>query len=282
MEEQDKPVIQDEQNAGLKLFAIKIIFLVFMMVILSAWIPFWILPDSMMKPRGEIHSEFKFFLSDPIISKDRNIYMLNRQLYSFQVTDYEDGELFDENNPKYTVCGVYSYALSGNVKDYNQENLIYELNDRLGNEYNFETYQDDGVNRKWREIKYIRAREFQTLWFPIKYLNNLLIHRKQVDKDMSLIPRIEGQQQGIPIPRDFNYMIPCISTMSRQDSMLGGYIGNRSGREYHRFLSDKELQQERERILRVLSAPDTIVRVDMSKWLVYFYNPNENRMVVVK
>ena len=63
--------------------------------------------------------------------------------------------------------------------------------------------------------------------------------------------------------------------------MLGGYTGSRFGEEYHRFFSDRKLQQERDRILRILSEPDTVVRVDTSDGLIYFYNLREDRMVVI-
>ena len=280
MEKQHRQELKNEQDSGNQRFAIKLIFLFFMGV---SFIGYFSIRKMIMSRDYDIHTEFKFFLSDPIKSEYRNIYMINRQLYSFRVKEYESEPPFSINSPTETICGIYSYKLKNyNGNYYQQEQLVGELNNRLGNKYNFSTYQDKSGNQKWIEIKYIGRGhtgegKFITLWFPIKYLNNILINYNQIDENTRFIPKIDDEKQ--PIPDEFSHMKACIYTMSRQENLMIGY--RRFGEEYHRFLSNRKLQQERERVLRVLSASDTVVRVDTSDWLIYFYNLREDRMIVV-
>ncbi|MBH5329850.1 hypothetical protein H9Q10_09245 [Eikenella sp. S3360] len=238
-----------------------------------------------IQPTSRIDTKFKFFLVAPVIGKYSDIYMLDRPVYSFQVKDYESDSPNDTRNPPYVECGIYSYKLTNEVRSYNQQELVSELNNRLGNKYNFPTYQDESGSQKWMEIKYSgiiypEKREFRTLWFPIRYLNNFLAYRNQIDGNTKFIPQIDNGSQSIP--SNLWNMQGCISTMRRQeDSLLRAYTGSRFGEEYHRFLSDRKLQQERDRILKILSEPDTVVRVDTSDGLIYFYNLREDRMVVI-
>ena len=181
-------------------------------------------------------------------------------------------------------CGVYSYELAEDVKYYDKNSLINELNDRLADKYSFKPYYDKDGNQKWIEIKYIGMlstgyKEFRTLWFPIKYLDNFLTYRNQIDENTRFIPKVDDGRQPTP---DESYKYSCVSAMDRQENSLMGLIGYEGfGEEFHRFITYEKLQQERVRILRVLSAPDTVVRVDAVDGLIYFYNLHENRMVIL-
>lgn len=286
MTEQDKSEKQNEEATGrYKLFILKILLLYVIGIILSTFFPFSLLPRSMMKPSNRIYTDFKIFLSDKTIDHQRDLYMLNKQVYSFEVKNYEGDSPTDPSNPPYIECGVYSYKLTNTARSYNQKELVSELNNRLGNKYNFPIYQDKSGSQKWIEIKYIgiiypEKREFRTLWFPIQYLNNFLAYRNQIDENTKFIPQIDNGGQFIP--SNLWNIQGCISTMRRQeDSLLRAYTGSRFGEEYHRFFSDRKLQQERDRILRILSEPDTVVRVDTSDGLIHFYNLREDRMVVI-
>jgi len=235
----------------------------------------------MMKPSNGIYTDFKIFLSDKTIEHQRDLYMLNKQVYSFQLKDY-DGDASD--GPPYVVCGVYSYELAKDVKYYDENSLINKLNDRLADKYSFKPYYDKDGNQKWIEIKYIGMlstgyKEFRTLWFPIKYLDNFLTYRDQIDENTRFIPKIDDGRKPTP---DESYRYSCVSAMDRQENSLMGLIGYEGfGEEFHRFITYEKLQQERARILRVLSAPDTVVRVDAVDGLIYFYNLHENRMVIL-
>ena len=282
MKKQDKSEKQNKEAIGsYKLFMLKILLLYVIGIILSTFFPFSLLPRSMMKPSNSIYTDFKIFLSDKTIEYQRDLYMLNKQVYSFQLKDY-DGDASD--GPPYVVCGVYSYELAEDVKYYNKNGLINELNDRLANKYNFKPYYDKDGNQKWIEIEYIEMlstgyRKFRTIWFPIEYLDNFLTYRNQIDENTRFIPKVDDGRQPTP---DEGYRYSCVSAMDRQENSLMGLIGYEGfGEEFHRFITYEKLQQERARILRVLSAPDTVVRVDAVDGLIYFYNLHENRMVIL-
>ena len=259
MTEQDKSKKQNKEATGsYKLFILKILLLYVIGIILSTFFPFSLLPRSMRKPSNGIYTDFKIFLSDKTIEHQRDLYMLNKQVYSFQVKDYDGDSI---NDPIYVVCGVYSYELAKDVR-----------------------YYDKDGNQKWIEIKYIGMlssgyKEFRTTWFPIKYLDNFLTYRDQIDENTRFIPKVDDGRKQAP---DENYRYSCVSAMDRQENSLMRLMGYRGfGEEFHRFITYEKLQQERARILRVLSAPDTVVRVDALDGLIYFYNLHENRMVIL-
>lgn len=183
MKEQDKSKKQNKEATGsYKLSILKILLSAFIGIILSAFLSIFLLPRSMMKPSNGIYTEFKIFLSDKTIEHQRDLYMLNKQVYSFQVKAY-DG--FPHDAPPYVVCGVYSYELAKDVKYYDKNGLINELNDRLADKYNFKPYYGKDGNQKWIEIK-----EFRTIWFPIKYLDNFLTYSDQIDENTRFIPKV--------------------------------------------------------------------------------------------
>ena len=282
MTEQDKSKKQNKEATGsYKLFILKILLLYVIGIILSTFFPFSLLPRSMRKPSNGIYTDFKIFLSDKTIEHQRDLYMLNKQVYSFQVKDYDGDSI---NDPIYVVCGVYSYELAKDVRYYDKNSLINELNNRLADKYNFKPYYDKDGNQKWIEIKYIGMlssgyKEFRTTWFPIKYLDNFLTYRDQIDENTRFIPKVDDGRKQAP---DENYRYSCVSAMDRQENSLMRLMGYRGfGEEFHRFITYEKLQQERARILRVLSAPDTVVRVDALDGLIYFYNLHENRMVIL-
>lgn len=282
MTEQDKSKKQNKEATGsYKLFILKILLLYVIGIILSTFFPFSLLPRSMRKPSNDIYTDFKIFLSDKTIEHQRDLYMLNKQVYSFQVKDYDGDSI---NDPIYVVCGVYSYELAKDVRYYDKNSLINELNDRLADKYNFKPYYDKDGNQKWVEIKYIGMlssgyKEFRTTWFPMKYLDNFLTYRDQIDENTRFIPKVDDGRKPTP---DESYRYSCVSAMDRQENSLMGLMGYRGfGEEFHRFITYEKLQQERARILRVLSAPDTVVRVDALDGLIYFYNLHENRMVIL-
>jgi len=282
MKEQDKSKKQNKEATGsYKIFILKILLLYVIGIILSTFFPFSLLPRSMRKPSNGIYTDFKIFLSDKTIDHQRDLYMLNKQVYSFQVKDYDGDSI---NDPIYVVCGVYSYELAKDVRYYDKDSLINELNDRLADKYNFKPYYDKDGNQKWIEIKYIGMlssgyKEFRTTWFPIKYLDNFLTYRDQIDENTRFIPKVDDGRKQTP---DESYRYSCVSAMDRQENSLMGLMGYRGfGEEFHRFITYEKLQQERARILRVLSAPDTVVRVDALDGLIYFYNLHENRMVIL-
>ena len=282
MKEQDKSKKQNKEATGsYKIFILKILLLYVIGIILSTFFPFSLLPRSMRKPSNGIYTDFKIFLSDKTIDHQRDLYMLNKQVYSFQVKDYDGDSI---NDPIYVVCGVYSYELAKDVRYYDKDSLINELNDRLADKYNFKPYYDKDGNQKWIEIKYIGMlssgyKEFRTTWFPIKYLDNFLTYRDQIDENTRFIPKVDDGRKQTP---DESYRHSCVSAMDRQENSLMGLMGYRGfGEEFHRFITYEKLQQERARILRVLSAPDTVVRVDALDGLIYFYNLHENRMVIL-